>query len=128
MRFYWLVIGILAVWRVTHLFQAEDGPWDLIVRFRLWIGSGFWGKLLGCFYCLSLWISAPMAGLLGEAWVEKVTLWFALSAGAIVIERLTSHEARVPPALYYEDPEETDGLLRTRENTNQSSNPDILNS
>ncbi len=128
MRFYWLLIGILAVWRVTHLLQAEDGPWDIIVRFRQWLGDGFWGKLLDCFYCLSLWSSVPMAGLLGETWTEKVTLWLALSAGAIVIERLTNQETEIPPALYYEDPEETDGLLRTTEKAGQSGNHDSFNS
>ena len=55
--FYWLTLGILAVWRVTHLLQAEDGPWDMVVRFRLWLADGFWGRLLDCFYCLSIWVA-----------------------------------------------------------------------
>ena len=61
MVFYWLVLGILGVWRITHLFYAEDGPWDIFVRLRKLAGSGFWGKLLDCFYCLSLWIAVPFA-------------------------------------------------------------------
>ena len=59
MKFYWLVVGMLAVWRVTHLLQAEDGPWDVVVRLRQAVGNGFWGKLLDCFHCLSVWIAAP---------------------------------------------------------------------
>src|ERR1051326_1161430 len=58
-KFYYLALGILAVWRITHFFQAEDGPWDVAVRLRRLVGNGFWGKLLDCFYCLSIWISAP---------------------------------------------------------------------
>ena len=42
MRFYWLALGILAVWRVTHLLHAEDGPWDVLYRLRRRLGDGFW--------------------------------------------------------------------------------------
>jgi hypothetical protein len=111
-RLYRLVVGSLAVWRVTHLLQAEDGPLDIVVRFRRLAGGGFWGQLLDCFYCLSLWVSAPLSWLLGEGWVERLLMWPALSTGAIMIERLTEREDGASPALYYEDPEEFDGLLR----------------
>ncbi len=43
MRFYVVVLGMLAVWRITHLLNAEDGPWKLLVRFRRALGNGFWG-------------------------------------------------------------------------------------
>lgn len=61
MRFYWLILGILGVWRITHLLHAEDGPWDLVVRLRRRAGTGFWASLLDCFYCLSLCMAAPLA-------------------------------------------------------------------
>lgn len=48
MRFYWLLLGSLCVWRITHLLVAEDGPWGAVVRLRALAGSGFWGKLLDC--------------------------------------------------------------------------------
>jgi hypothetical protein len=91
-EFYRLVVGVLVVWRITHLLFAEDGPWDVVIRLRRQAGAGFWGKLLDCFYCLSLWMAAPLALLLGGGWTERLLLWPALSAGAIVIERLTSRE------------------------------------
>ena len=46
MKFYWLTLGVLAVWRVTHFLQAEDGPGAMVVRFRRTAGDGFWGRLL----------------------------------------------------------------------------------
>ena len=67
-----LVLGILGVWRITHLLQAEDGPWDVIVRLRRAAGDGFWGSLLDCFYCLSLWIAARFAAWLGGSAGECV--------------------------------------------------------
>lgn len=103
MRYYWLALGILCVWRVTHLLQAEDGPWDLIIRLRRMTGEGFWGKLLDCFYCLSLWIALPIAFFLGETLVEQLLLWPALSAAAILLERVTNQDQEPPPAPYIED-------------------------
>jgi hypothetical protein len=98
MEFYWLVLGILGVWRITHLLQAEDGPWDLVIRLRRKAGEGFWAKLLDCFYCLSLWIAAPFALCLGEDLRERLLLWLAFSAGAILLERFTNREQGIPPA------------------------------
>ncbi len=110
MRFYWLALGILGVWRVTHLLNAEDGPWDMIVRIRRRAGHGFWGSLLDCFYCLSVWIAVPFAYLLGETWSEKFLLWPALSGAAILLERLTCGVTKAPSPYYTEDEERRDVL------------------
>ncbi len=118
MRFYWLALGIFAVWRITHLLNAEDGPLGVFAHLRLFVGKGFWGALLDCFYCLSVWIAAPFAYWLGDGWKEKLLLWPALSAGAILVERLASNrQEKEPPAVYYEDPEDPDALLRQEERT-----------
>jgi hypothetical protein len=103
MRFYRLTLGILSVWRVTHLLYGEDGPWDVLLRLRRHAGEGFWGGLLDCFYCLSIWVATPFAMLLGEGWRERLMLVPALSAGAIMLERLSSRERHVPTAQYIED-------------------------
>ena len=111
-----LTLGILCVWRITYLFVAEDGPAGILVRFRRSLGEGFWGTLLDCFYCLSLWIAAPVAFLLSHDWRERFLLWLALSAGAILVERITFRPA-VAPALFVEDKEDPDELLRKTEDT-----------
>lgn len=114
-------LGTLAVWRLTHLFQAEDGPFDLFFRLRIWLGDGFFGKLMDCFYCLSMWVAAPVAWFLGRDWPERFLLWLALSAAAILIERLHAgllarEQAVGLQAIYSEDaaaPQgESDELLR----------------
>jgi hypothetical protein len=118
MNFYGLILGTLAVWRITHLLRSEDGPWDFVVRLRMRAGKGFWGRLLDCFYCLSLWTSAPAAVLLGASWEERIFLWLALSAGAILLERITWKPAGIDaPAQYREDPENV--LLRQTTSTSQ---------
>jgi hypothetical protein len=104
MAFYWLTLEILVVWRVTHLLQAEDGPWEIVARLRAAVGQGQLGKLLDCFYCLSLWIALPIALSLGVGWRQRLLLWPALSAGAILLDRMTGGGG-AQPAHYTEDPE-----------------------
>jgi hypothetical protein len=91
-----LLIGALCCWRVTHLLNAEDGPGEILARFRRLAGDGFLGQLLDCFYCLSLWVAAPFAVLLGTAWREGVLLWLSISAAAILLERTTSRDPMTP--------------------------------
>jgi len=112
MNFYWFLLGVLCVWRLTHLLVGEDGPWQSIARVRRALSGGFWGGLLDCFYCLSLWFAAPVALVVGETALERILLWLALSGGAILLERATGHFERTAVAVYQEDREESDGMLR----------------
>jgi hypothetical protein len=89
MKWYLLTIGLLAAWRITHLLQAEDGPFDLIYRLRKVLGSSVPGKMMDCFNCLSLWVAMPFAYFLADSWLERILLWLALSGGAILLERIT---------------------------------------
>jgi hypothetical protein len=124
MLFYSLLLGILAVWRITHLLNAEDGPWEVVVRLRRIAGEGFWGQLLDCFYCLSVWIAAPLALYLGTTLSDRILLWLALSAGAILIESVIQRGHGEAPALFIEDREEEYAMLRQKEGANPSENPD----
>ncbi|HEX6738106.1 MAG TPA: hypothetical protein VF310_07545 [Vicinamibacteria bacterium] len=94
MAAFWFLVGSLAVFRVTHLLAAEDGPWQLLLRLRLWLGPSVLGALLDCFYCLSLWVAAPVAWALGQTWPERLLLWPALSGAAIVLERVSTRPER----------------------------------
>jgi len=85
---------ILANWRLTHLFSKEDGPFDIIYRLRRLAGDGFWGKLLDCFYCASVWVSLPFAIYVPGTWVEKLIYWIAFSGGACLLEQMTAREPR----------------------------------
>ena len=102
MPFYWLVLGVLAAWRITHLLNAEDGPWNLLVNLRRLAGNGVFGSLLDCFYCLSLWVAAPLACLLGDDWKQGLLLWPAISAGAILLQK-ASREPDGLVAEYHEE-------------------------
>lgn len=81
-------LAVLASWRVTHLLASEDGPWDVIVKIREWLGQSILGKLMDCFYCLSLWIAAPAALFVTRDWLEWIMVWLAISGGACLAERV----------------------------------------
>ncbi len=81
------VAATLATWRVTHLITAEDGPFDIVARLRQAAGAGFFGQLMDCFYCASLWVAAPLAYWVADGWSTRVVTWLALSGGAILLER-----------------------------------------
>ena len=87
------VVAVLATWRVTHLLAEEDGPADLIVRFRALLGASLAGKLMDCFYCLSMWIAAPAALFVTRRPLEWLLNWLALSGGACLLEKITTHPA-----------------------------------
>jgi len=97
---YWLVVGALTTWRATHLLHAEDGPWNVVVRLRAAAGTGLLGEMMDCFYCLSLWFALPVALLIGTGWLDRLLLWPALSAAAILLERAFPERAAGTPVPY----------------------------
>lgn len=114
-----ITIAALAVWRLTHLMNVEDGPWRLFEWVRCGLRRVALGELIDCFYCLSLWMAAPFAFWIGADWPERTALWLALSAAAILINRLVEVQAEspAPAALYYEEPyqeEKTNAMLWKR--------------
>ena len=86
------VVGSLATWRVTHLLAEEDGPADALVRFRVRLGSGALGELMDCFYCLSLWVAAPLGLVVARRPREAPLACLALSGAACLLERVTDPE------------------------------------
>jgi hypothetical protein len=82
------ILAALATWRVTHLLAEEDGPADLIVRLRAWLGDRFAGRLMDCFMCLSLWVAALAAVAVTQKPLDWLLAWLALSGAACLLERL----------------------------------------
>jgi hypothetical protein len=109
-----LAAGAFCVWRVTHLFNAEDGPGRVLAGFRRRVGESWLGQLLDCFYCLSLWVAAPAAFLIGSGWTDRLLLWLALSGAACLLERAT-RERDPYPGLVYKEEEEDAYVLRQSE-------------
>ena len=83
-----------AVWRITHLIVAEDGPWDALVRLRALLGDSALGRAMDCFYCSSIWVSLPFAFRVGGHWSDKFIGWLALSGAACILEQATNRNHR----------------------------------
>ncbi len=92
MEYYLFILASLATWRITHLLSKEDGPFDLIYLMRKKAGAGFFGNLLDCFYCLSIWVSLPFAIWIGNTRKEEFLLWLAYSGAACLLEKATDQK------------------------------------
>ena len=101
-------LAALAVWRVTHMLAREDGPWDILLRLRHGLGLGLLKKLVGCFYCLSIWVALAFAWFLKGDIAETFVGWLALSGGAVLLERIT----REPLELKIEEDESWDVVAK----------------
>ena len=94
-------IASLAVWRVTHLLNAEHGPWGLSAGLRQRAGQGLIGQALDCFYCLSIWVALPFVPWLTLQPASALVAWFGLSGAAILLNRFSDRTP--PPATWHED-------------------------
>ncbi len=120
-----LAVGALATWRLTHLLASEDGPADVIVRFRALLGQSLAGKLMDCFNCLSLWIAAPVALFVTRHFPDWLALWLALSAAACLLERLGREPVVIEPGSQFSEGDahhvlrpETSGVAKQIESPN----------
>jgi len=125
-----VVLATLAVWRVTHLLWTEDGPGRVFLRLREAVRDRFAGRVLSCFYCLSVWIAAPAALILSTDWLERALVWLGVAGGALLLQRATERAAPPPPppALWrVEDaPEASRNAGDSRDTTKEEKTHDVL--
>lgn len=113
------ILAVLATWRITHLLASEDGPWDLIARFRALLGSGVLGQLMDCFKCLSLWVAAPMAFFVVKKPIDLLIVWSALSGAACLLERAGQGPVVIQPISQMGEEEVNNGMLRSETSRSQ---------
>ena len=99
-----IIILAFATWRLSSLLvdPEDDGPWEMFGKFRHLVGvrrdkeTGiFFGKnvvaqALLCVFCTSIWVGIAIAisYILFPSITVMASLPFALSTGAIVLERI----------------------------------------
>jgi Protein of unknown function (DUF1360) len=83
-------ILVIIVWRLTHLISMEDGPFDIIIKLRKRAGNSFFGKLMDCFYCLSIWIGIAAGLYVTHQWEQVLLLCLYYSGAAILLEKITN--------------------------------------
>ena len=97
-----VIVLALATWRIASLLAYEDGPYNILVKFRFKLGIGYdeyanqvgtsmIAKLFMCVWCLSLWVGLIVTLL--YICLQDIALFallpFALSAVAIIIHTKT---------------------------------------
>jgi hypothetical protein len=82
-------LAALATWRLTHLIAEEDGPGNVVVHARAKLGDSVAGELMDCFYCLSVWVAAPLTFTVTRRPRAALGTWLALSGAACLLERAT---------------------------------------
>jgi hypothetical protein len=110
----WLlfVIALLATWRLSHLLANEDGPADIIFKLRKNLVDSFFGKLMDCFGCVSLWVALPLALFVTTEPVEFVVAWLALSGGAMLLDRIRPEPEIIQTRIEPLEGEQPDDVLR----------------
>jgi len=68
----------------------EDGPFELVIKLRKKLGNSFLGKLMDCFYCLSIWIGLSVAVFVGSDIIEIVILTIYYSGASVLLEKITN--------------------------------------
>lgn len=105
---FYVIVATIAAWRISYLIGIDDGPFDIFEIVRVYFGvyakeefetpryqeeetgiKEFFGRLIECVYCNSIWTGTLFAVLLFLFPVTTfyVLLPFVISAGAIFIDK-----------------------------------------
>jgi hypothetical protein len=100
------IVLALAVWRLATLFANEDGPLDILLKFRARVGvivdgplqrhgENVVAKAIICVWCSSVWygIFATILFLFVPDVTIFLSLPFALSGLTVVVEETTNRLA-----------------------------------
>lgn len=85
----WIALATLTVYRVSHMLALEDGPFDLFITWREWIGTDLqrtWiQRGFGCPACISFWAALATTILIANSYptnfIGFMLIWLG-TAGA----------------------------------------------
>lgn len=92
-----IVIGSLAVWRLSHALVKENGPRDWFIRLRARLArtqkrSGGLFDMFSCVYCLSFWIGLGASLFVSYSFFSWIGYAFAFSGAAMLLESFFSKQ------------------------------------
>ena len=81
------ILGALAAWRLTALLAYERGPGGIFDLFRRMMVRMRLGRLVGCFHCLGIWVTAAVALVIFGFEVATILIWVAMAGAVSIVER-----------------------------------------
>ena len=94
-----LLLLPIAIWRVTSLLMREDGPLDIFVKLRIFMGVKYnehgeeyattaVSRGILCFWCTSIWVSAVLC--IAVLFLSSVSITHSLIFDIILLTLSTS--------------------------------------
>lgn len=90
------ILLTLAVYRVSQLLVYDDGPFDLVFKFRDWAGvydrnetgeaQSHFGKFFSCIYCVGFWLAFFATFVISVSTSSFVLWWLAIAGGQAFLE------------------------------------------
>jgi predicted acyltransferase len=81
------ILGALAAWRLTALLAYERGPAGIFDLFRRSMVRMKLGRLVGCFHCLGIWVTAGVTLILFGLELTTILIWLAMAGAISIVER-----------------------------------------
>jgi hypothetical protein len=82
-----LFLAALPVLPMTRRLAEEQGGRDPFTGFRARFGPPAHHRFMGCFHCLSLWLSLPLVVWLSGGWIGLLAHCQTLSGVACLLEK-----------------------------------------
>jgi len=85
------IISTLAVYRLSHMIVAEDGPFDIFLKLRSWLfekdpHSQSWiARGFNCVLCVSFWVAWVFVPFVP---INPILTGFGLSGAALVLHKV----------------------------------------
>lgn len=85
----WVVLAVLATYRIARMIALEDGPFDVFSLMRERVGQSEWvGRGVHCVLCLSFWIAWLVVLLLPLGSLpEYILAALGIAGGVVVIHK-----------------------------------------
>lgn len=85
--FFWLVVCVLASWRLAAMLCYDAGPFNVITKVRAALVALGLGRLVACFHCTAIWSSFLVSSAVYGLGLTPLLLALAIAGAASVIER-----------------------------------------
>lgn len=100
MRYFELIILILACYRLARLVAVDEGPAGLFMWLRVKAGAydlqvdgqaeTNLGRGISCVHCVAIWIALPLALVTAGLNLQAFWYWLAIAGGASVLWSLSN--------------------------------------